>query len=164
MSQINEAINGLETLPANGGRASRGLLTSQQIANLANASNFAFNTNPATASTTLSAANVSGAASEVVLALTGAITGAATATLPSAAAVSAANPLIIPGQSYKLRVINQTAAETWTIAAGAGWTLSGTMTIAGATWREFIVTFPSVNTATTAASATLQDVGGSTII
>lgn len=160
MSQINESINGLETVPANGGRASRGILTTQQIANLANASNFAYNTNSATASVTLTAANIIGGTSEVDLALTGAITGAATATLPAAALVSAANPVLIAKQSWKLRILNPTAGETWTIAAGAGWTVSGTMTIAGGTWRDFIVTFPSVTTATSVASAALQDVGG----
>jgi len=57
------------------------------------------------------------------------------------------------GMSYLLRVINAQGTGTLTITAGTGVTLTGTMTIAANTWRDFVVT---INTATT---LTIQNAG-----
>jgi hypothetical protein len=116
-----------------------------------------YNTNTATASTTLTAANLAGATVEVDLGLTGTLAGAANATLPTVAALVAAVPNAIAGQTYKLRIINASSgAFTWTVLTNTGWTLTGTMTIAQNTWRDFIVTFTSLS------AATLQSVGTGT--
>lgn len=49
--------------------------------------------------------------------------------------------------SYLLRLV-QTGAGTMTLGAGTGVTLTGTMTIAQNTWRDFIVSFTSATTLT----------------
>lgn len=46
------------------------------------------------------------------------------------------DPTAYPGQGFTCRICNS-GAGTLTLAAGAGVTLSGTMTIATATWRDF---------------------------
>lgn len=122
----------------------------------------AYVANSTVGSTTLTAANVAGGTNttvptEVDLNLTGTQTGAATATLPTVAALVAAIPNAIAGQTYKLRVINSSSgAYTWTIGTNTGWTLNGTMTVAQNTWRDFVVTFTSLS------AATLQSVGTGT--
>jgi hypothetical protein len=60
------------------------------------------------------------------------------------------------GGSYALKITNS-GAGTFTLVAGAGVTLTGTMTVATNTWREFVVT---VNSATT---LTIQSIGTGTI-
>jgi hypothetical protein len=58
------------------------------------------------------------------------------------------------GVAWRLRIINKSsAAFTWTITTNTGWTLSGIMTIAQNTWRDFDVTLTSTS------AATLQEVG-----
>lgn len=52
-----------------------------------------------------------------------------------------------PGQSYVLRVVN-TNSGTTTIVTNTGWTLTGTLTIATNTWREFVVTKTGTGTYT----------------
>lgn len=109
----------------------------------------AYNTNSATTSTTLTAANVTGAVASVDLALTGTLTGAANATMPTVAAVVAVLHAPTVGTSYRLRITNRSSgAYTWTVVTNTGWTLTGTMTIAQNTWREFVVTLTSLTAAT----------------
>jgi hypothetical protein len=117
--------------------------------------NAAFNANAATAGTTLTAANVTGSAASVDLAMTGTLAGAANAQLPTVAAMAAALHCPTPGTSFRLRLINQSSANfTWTVTTNTGWTLAGTMTIAQNTWREFVVTLNSLTTATLQSVAT----------
>src|SRR5579859_3574915 len=76
--------------------------------------------------------------------LTGVQTGAFNITTPTAAQILAAlgNPL--PGQTFRVKVINQsTGAFTGTLVGGSGVTITGTATIAQNTWREFIVSVVS---------------------
>jgi hypothetical protein len=137
------------------------MATTAQIAALANAAQFDYGTNTAAASTTLTAANISGGTTENDLAMTGSLTAGANATLPTVAALYAALPaaLQVPGATYKLRLLNESSgAFAWTVLTNTGWTLSGTMTIAQTTYRDFIVTIVS------ATAATLQDIGGGTIV
>jgi hypothetical protein len=116
-----------------------------------------YNTNSATSGTTLTGANISGAATEVTLNMTGAMGGDANAQLPTVANLVAAIPDAVAGASYKLRVINSSSANhVWTITTNTGWTPNGTMTIAQNTWRDFYVTLNSLST------ATLQSIGTGT--
>lgn len=71
-----------------------------------------------------------------------------TLTLPLATAVftlEGAN--FVSGSTYILRVINSNSG-TATIATATGWTLSGTLTLATTTWREFLVQATSSSTLT----------------
>jgi hypothetical protein len=68
-------------------------------------------------------------------------------TLPLATAIDTALPDIRPGQSYTLRVIN-TNSGTATIVTNTGWTLTGTLTLATETWRDFVVTKTGTGTYT----------------
>lgn len=76
-------------------------------------------------------------------------TGGATPslTLPLASAMDTALPDIRTGQSYVLRVINANSG-TATIVTNTGWTLTGTLTLATNTWRDFIVTKTGTGTYT----------------
>ena len=120
-----------------------------------------YQTNAAVASTTLLNTNIAQPGTvEVDLNLTGTLTGAANATLPTVASLLQQLPQAQAGSSYKLRIINSSSgAFAWTVVTNTGWgTLNGTMTIAQNTWRDFIVTITSVGSAT----ATLQAVGTGT--
>lgn len=167
MANQNPALNGLEMINANGGRANRGIISTQQIANLANGNGSAYNTSAITASGTLTAANISGGSAQTVLAFTGTFTAAGAITLPAASSLALAlGGNVVAGQSYRLRIINTATSQTLTVTTATGWTLAGTMTIATATWRDFLVTFTTLpNTETGAVSAcTLQNIGGGTIV
>lgn len=96
---------------------------------------------------TLKASAVSGAAN-VYHTSTGGSTPSLT--LPLAADVIAANPGLAVGGSMRLRVINSNSG-TATIVTNTGWTLSGTLTLATATWRDFIVTRTGEDTLTAVA-------------
>lgn len=86
---------------------------------------------------TLTAAMLSGGANVYHTSAGGATP---TLTLPTAAAFLAANPgLNAVGKSMRIRFIN-TNSGTATIATATGWTLTGTLTLATNTWRDFIVT------------------------
>lgn len=113
------------------------------------------NVNSATASTTLTAANLVGAY-EVVLNMSGALAAGGNATLPTVAALVAALPgPVNAGQTYKLRICNNSSgAFAWTVLTNTGWTLSGTMTIGQNKNRDFAIIFQS------ATAATLQSLGG----
>lgn len=116
---------------------------------------FAYTTNAATSSATLTAANVTGGSVEVHLNLTGALGAAANATLPTVASLVAAIPNAAAGQTYKLRLINSSSgAYAWTVLTNTGWTLNGTMTVQQNTWRDFIVTLTSMAAATLQSTST----------
>jgi hypothetical protein len=118
-----------------------------------------YNTAANTTGFTATGAQVAGLSSVVYLALTGTLGGAANITLPTVAALLAAMPGASPGQTYTLRIINESAgAFAWTVVTDTGWTLVGTMSIAQDTWRDFIVNITSVASAT----ATLTSVGTGT--
>lgn len=114
----------------------------------------AFNTNTATSAATLTAANISGGAATVDLAMTGTLAGAAVLTLPTVASLVAAIQSPTVGTSYRLRIINESSGNfAWTVTTNTGWTVTGTMSIAQNTWRDFVVTLTSL------AAATIQNVG-----
>ena len=119
-----------------------------------------YNTDSSAASHVLTAANLTGSSTDVVLALTGVLTAGETATTDTAANIVAAMASAAVGASYKLRIINEsTGAFSWTIAGGTGVTVTGTATIAQNAWREFMVSVTAVG-ATPA--VTLQNVGSGT--
>jgi hypothetical protein len=106
---------------------------------------------------TATAAEIYSGSFETILALTGTLAGAANLTLPTVASLVAAisNPQV--GQTYTLRIINESAgAFAWTVVTDTGWTLNGTMSIAQDTWRDFLVTLTSLT------AATLQNLGTGT--
>jgi len=115
------------------------------------------NTNTIAVAGTLTAANITGASDFVALSLTGNPAGSAAITLPTVAATVAALPNPLAGQSYVLRVINTGNSGTWTVTTNTGWTLTGTMTVATATWRDFNLAL------TTTSAAVLTNVGAGTI-
>lgn len=167
MSNANPALNGLEYVNASGGRANRGLISVQQIANFTNANGVAYNTSAITASGTLTPSNVSGGLAETALAFTGTFSAGGAITLPTAQALALAlGSTIVTGLSYKLRIINIATTQTLTITTNTGWTLNGSMTIATGTWRDFFVTFNTVQNQDTGATAscTLQNIGGGSIV
>lgn len=101
---------------------------------------------------------------------TGTLAGAANDVLVDAATVVNAISIndyerATAGSQFRLRVINSATTQTITLTAGAGITLSGVMTIATNTWREFLLqviasAVPSIQTgSTTNASAQVQLVG-----
>lgn len=103
---------------------------------------------------TLAAGNASGAA-DVYLASTNATPGSQAMRTP--AQILGDTPSLVVGQSYALRILNA-GAGTFTLAtdSGTGFTMTGTMTIATTTFRDFIVT---INSGTT---GTVQAVGQGT--
>ncbi|CAB4122737.1 hypothetical protein UFOVP28_37 [uncultured Caudovirales phage] len=109
--------------------------------------------NTATASAPLTAANITGGTSvatvEATLFLSGTLLANANATLPTVAQLLAQLGGEPAGFSYKLRIVNSGAgAFSWTVLSASGWTLSGTMSIAQNTWRDFYVNFTSTSAAT----------------
>ena len=97
--------------------------------------------------------NVSGA-KQVTLNMTGNLAAGRALTLPTVAAMLAALPGLQVGDTFCLRVINSSAgAFAWTMTTNTGWTLTGTMTIAQNTFRDFQVSLDS------AAAMTLQQLG-----
>lgn len=94
---------------------------------------------------------------DCILALTGVLGGAANITTDTAANIVAAIPNVAVGQTYRLRIFNNsTGAYAWTVVAGASVTLTGTMTIAQNTGRDFIVSITAVGASPT---VTLQSIG-----
>lgn len=63
------------------------------------------------------------------------------------------DPTARVGRSYMLRIINGQGTGTLTVTAGSGVTLTGTMTVALNTWRDFVVTY------TSATALTIQNAG-----
>lgn len=107
------------------------------------------NTNTATGSMTIPAANLAGGIHSIDLAMTGTLGGAANAQLPTVAAlVAAIGANFKVGMSYRFRITNQSSgAFAWTVTTNTGWTLAGTMSIPQNTWREFVVSFQSATAA-----------------
>lgn len=103
-----------------------------------------YNTNTATADATATAAQVAGA-QNVVLNMTGALGAGKALTLPTAAEIVAAIPNAFVGMTYRLRVINTSSGNyAWTVTTATGLTLTGTMTVAQNTARDFLVTLTSL--------------------
>lgn len=174
---VNSGLNPLTAYPAqgasdtiNGQAAATGVqilpgtaavfncpVAGQWVVSPASTKAAAYNTNAATASATLTAANISGGVASVDLNLTGTLGGAGTATFPTAAALVAALHAPVVGTSYRLRVIKSSAdANAWTLAAGAGWTFTGpTLTIASGAWLEGVVTVTAVGATPTATFQTV---------
>jgi hypothetical protein len=97
-------------------------------------------------------------ASTTVLDLTGTLGAGAALTLPTAAAlVATLTPSqAVVGSSIILRVVNHSgAAFAWTVTTNTGWTLTGTMTVAQSTFRDFILQITAVGATPT---ATLQNI------
>ena len=115
-----------------------------------------------TASFTATQSQIMGA-EETVLALTG-IAGAGVAlTLPTAAVMQATmTPTqAVVGSTTLLRIINVATTQTVTVTTASGWTLNGTMTIATATWRDFIISISAVGASPAMA---IQNIGGGNIV
>ena len=120
-----------------------------------------FTTSASAVSFTATGPNIMSALVETDFLLSGTLASGQNVTLPTVAALVtqmyAIGVVPIAGASYKLRVINASAgAFSWTMVTNTSWTLTGTMTVAQNTWRDFIITF------TGAAAATLQSVGTGT--
>jgi hypothetical protein len=116
-----------------------------------------FNTNTSTSAATLTAANVTGGEDLVDLAMTGTLAAAAALTLPTVANLLQSMYAPCVGSTYRLRIINRSSGNfAWTVTTNTGWTLTGTMSIAQNTWRDFDVTITSLT------AATLQAVGTGT--
>lgn len=93
---------------------------------------------------TSTGAQVAGAA-DVTLNLTGTLGAGANIQSPAAADIVAAVPNARAGESYKLRIINSSSANfAWTLTTNTGNTLTGTMSVAQNTWRDFYVTLTSL--------------------
>ena len=117
--------------------------------------NAAVNTSTSAVSFTASGALVTGGVSTVDLQLTGTLTAAATITMPSIASLTTALHSPNVGTSYRLRMINQSSgAFAWTVAVPAGYTATGTQTIAQGTWREFVVTLTTLSSVSFVSVAT----------
>ena len=114
----------------------------------------AYNASSSAIAFTATAAQISGGSAFVELDLTGNPAAGAALTLPTVASLIAALPNPIAGDSYVLRVKNSANSGTWTVTTNTGWTLTGTMTVATGTWRDFVLTLSSL------AAATLQNAGG----
>lgn len=116
-----------------------------------------YNTNAATTSATLTAANITGS-NDVTLAMTGTSSGAANAQLPTVAALVAALPNPQVGQSWRLRLLNLNSdADGWTLTTNTGWTLRGAASVAQNGFADYAITLTDVTSGSTA--ATLQYLG-----
>jgi hypothetical protein len=104
---------------------------------------------------TLLAANLAGA-NNVSTDVTSTAAGGITATTDTAANIIAAMPNAFVGATYKLRIYNGNATQTMTVAGGTGVTISGTATIAGVSYRDFVVSVTGLNTS---AAVTLTNAG-----
>jgi hypothetical protein len=119
----------------------------------------AFATDTSTASFTATVVEIAGTTNppndNVYLALTGTASTGVALTLPTVAALAAALPSTFAGQSWILRIYNNTT-QTVTVTTSTGWTLTGTMTILNNVWRDFVITM------TSATAAVIQNVGSGT--
>lgn len=150
-SQVSLAFNG-------------GIPDQQSLVNALNGINPLPQTNVQSAANTTgftATGNQVAGAQDNVLLLTGTLGAGAALTLPTAANLLAALPANIQaapiGTSFMLRIINASSgAFAWTVTTNTGWTLSGTMTVAQNTWRDFIATVTAVG------AITLQSIGTGT--
>lgn len=95
-----------------------------------------------TTTTTFAAGQLTGAAQVVYNNTQGTPGSIATRT---AAEMFADDPFARVGGSYRLRIINNQGTGTLTVTAGSNVTLTGTMTIAANTFRDFVVTYTSAS-------------------
>lgn len=108
-----------------------------------------------TTNATVATANM--VARNAILNMTGTLGSGQTLTLPTVAQLVALIPEWVVGMSIRFRVINSGGgAFAWTLTTAATWTMTGTMTVAQNTWRDFLVTFQSATT------GTVQQVGTGT--
>lgn len=109
----------------------------------------ASNTVASAATLVLTAAQLTGGASDVALTITGSTTVTSLTTDTAVNILKALHSPVI-GTSYKLRIINVGSVATSALTAGSGVTVSsagsGVVTIPNAGWREFIVTVTAVGT------------------
>lgn len=118
-----------------------------------NLPNGQYHADTSTAGFTATGGEVAGAR-DVVLDLTGTLVGAASLQLPTAAALVAAVPDAVVGETYVLRVLNNSSgAFAWTLTTNTGITLNGTVTINQNQWREWLVTLTSLT------AVSLQNIG-----
>lgn len=104
--------------------------------------NFVYNKMTNTTAAVIAASQM--AAVESVFDMAGTLGAGATLTLPTVAALAATMPEWVVGMTTKIRVINSGAgAFAWTLTTNTTWTMTGTMTVAQNTWRDFLVTFQS---------------------
>ena len=104
----------------------------------------------------LSAGDIAGV-SEHSIGLSPAITVATNIQLPTAATLFAyyfGHPPV--GKPFKVRIINSAGSGSgvWTLTTNTGWTLTGAMTIAVGSYRDFYVTMLSSTTATLQSNGT----------
>jgi hypothetical protein len=124
------------------------LITSKFVGNVPQQ---AYKTNAnASGAVTLTAAQCSGGSVEVWVNCTGTQAGGFTITLPTVAllvtAMQGANINPLAGGSIILNVMaTNGAAQTGTVTTNTGWTLTGTLTVADATYRKLLVTFTSLS-------------------
>lgn len=157
-------LTGNETFPADtnlsGGLnpATEAVTTNQLLGAAAGISSYSANS--ATASTTATAAQIAGSGGFVVLDMTGSLGAAGVLTTPTAAQIIAQLPNLQSTASYHLRIINETAAtNAWTLTAGTNVTVSGTATIAAASWTDWVVT---LNKTAATPTVTFQRAGSGT--
>lgn len=114
-----------------------------------------FTANSATSAATLTAASVTSGTDTVDIQMTGTLGAGAALTLPTVANMVGSMYAPSIGSSFRLRITNASSgAFSWTTTTNTGWTLTGTMTIAQNTWREFVVTLTSLTAATLQSVAT----------
>lgn len=110
-----------------------------------------------TSAATLAAADMAGSNTLNVINMTGTLGAGAALTLPTVADIVAAYGDIAAGDTFLVRIINSSSgAYAWTVTTATGWTLTGTMTVAQNTFRDFLVSF------TSATAAVLTSVGTGT--
>lgn len=121
-----------------------------------------YSADAATASKTLSGQEICGGA-QTYVAFTGTFAAAGALTLPTLANLIAALPQVLQanpiGICWQLRIINVGTTQTLTVTTNTGWTLNGLMTIATATFRDFVVT---IGGTVAAPVAVIQNVGSGT--
>lgn len=121
-----------------------------------NIPNGQYKADSSTAGFTATGAEVAGAR-HCSLDLTGALGAGANLQLPTAVNLVAAVPNAVSGESYILRVLNNSSgAFAWTLTVNTGITINGTATVNQNTWREFLVTLTSLT------AVTLQNIGSGT--
>lgn len=150
---------GTEKLPTDTAAGSESLTVSQIAEYVMGVLPFgSYAVDGATGSFVPPAALVAGAA-EVVVALTGTLAADSTMTMPTATAMIAVIPGAFVGQSYVLRVLNDSgASHVWTVVGNASVTVAGSATIAQNSWREFLVTLGAG-----LLSVAMQNIGGGTV-
>lgn len=146
LPQASGSLTGNELVPADtqlccGLNPQTEAISTSQLQQFMNADAF-YSANNATTATTATAASLTGNGGFVVLDMTGSLGAGAALTTPTAAQLIAQLPSLKTGASYVVRIINETAAtNAWTLTAGSNVTVTGTATIAAATYVDWIVTF-----------------------